>query len=156
MDDHRFAQTQFGTDLALGPVAQLRVDQIGEPRHPGDGPEPADRTRELLVARLGEVRTVEFYEEDTRLALPAARCDVRVTRSEGDASAYRVEVTARTLLRDLALFPDRLDPAVEVDEMLVTLLPGESTVFRVTGAVIEDPGALGTRPVLRCVNDTIA
>ncbi|MER5684335.1 hypothetical protein [Streptomyces sp. NPDC002205] len=118
--------------------------------------EPADRTRELLVARLGEVRTVEFYEEDTRLALPPARCDVRVTRSEGDASVYRVEVTARTLLRDLALFPDRLDPAAEVDEMLVTLLPGESTVFRVTGAVIEDPGALGTRPVLRCVNDTIA
>ncbi|MGW5275343.1 glycosyl hydrolase 2 galactose-binding domain-containing protein [Streptomyces sp. NPDC004044] len=118
--------------------------------------EPADRTRELLVARLGEVRTVEFYEEDTRLALPPARHDVRVTRSDGDVPAYRVEVTARTLLRDLALFPDRLDPAAEVDEMLVTLLPGESTVFRVTGAVIEDPGALGTRPVLRCVNDTIA
>lgn len=40
--------------------------------------------------------------------------------------------------------------------MLVTLLPGESTVFRVTGAVIEAPEALGTRPALRCVNDTIA
>lgn len=68
---------------------------------------------------------------------------MRVTRSDGDASAYRVEVTARTLLRDLALFPDRLDPADEVDEMLVTLLPGESTVFRVTGAVIEDRGHWG-------------
>ncbi|WP_443044298.1 hypothetical protein [Streptomyces sp. NBC_00353] len=112
--------------------------------------------RHELVARLGEVRTVEFYEEDTRLALPPACYDVRVTRSDGDASAYRVELTARTLLRDLALFPDRLDPAAAVDEMLVTLLPGESAVFRVTGAVIEDPGALGTRPVLRCVNDTIA
>ncbi|MGY5032821.1 hypothetical protein ACWC9U_18375 [Streptomyces sp. 900116325] len=40
--------------------------------------------------------------------------------------------------------------------MLVTLLPGESTVFRVTGAVLEDPGALGIRPVLRCVNDALA
>ncbi|WP_442806920.1 MULTISPECIES: hypothetical protein [unclassified Streptomyces] len=49
-------------------------------------------------------------------------------------------MTARTLLRDRALFPDRLDPA---DEMLVTLLPGESTVFRVTGAVIEDRGHWG-------------
>lgn len=68
---------------------------------------------------------------------------MRVTRSDGDASAYRVEVTARTLLRDRALFPDRLDPADEVDEMLVTLLPGESTVFRVTGAVIEDRGHWG-------------
>ncbi|MGW9136977.1 glycosyl hydrolase 2 galactose-binding domain-containing protein [Streptomyces sp. NPDC055681] len=146
-----------GTVLA---EEELRVStaprQVTRLTLPPSVAEPADRTRELLVARLGEVRTVEFYEEDTRLALPPARYDVRVTRSDDDASAYRVEVTARTLLRDLALFPDRLDPAAEVDEMLVTLLPGESTVFRVTGAVIEDPGALGTRPVLRCVNDTIA
>ncbi|MET8513541.1 glycoside hydrolase family 2 protein [Streptomyces sp. NPDC005077] len=146
-----------GTVLA---EEELRVStaprQVTRVTLPPSVAEPADRTRELLVARLGEVRTVEFYEEDTQLALPPARYDVRVTRSDGDASAYRVEVTARTLLRDLALFPDRLDPAAEVDEMLVTLLPGESTVFRVTGAVIEDPGALGTRPVLRCVNDTIA
>ncbi|MET8326396.1 hypothetical protein [Streptomyces sp. NPDC005181] len=118
--------------------------------------EPADRTRELLVARMGEVRAVEFYEEDPRLALPPARYDVKITQGDGEASGYRVEVTARTLLRDVALFPDRLDPAAEVDEMLVTMLPGESAVFRVTGAVIEDPGALGARPVLRCVNDAIA
>lgn len=43
-------------------------------------------------------------------------------------------MTAHTLLRDLALFPDRLDPAARVDEMLVTLLPGETTLFHVTGA----------------------
>jgi beta-mannosidase len=29
----------------------------------------------------------------------------------------------------VALFPDRLDPAAEVDEMLVTLLPGEIARF---------------------------
>ncbi|WP_406427621.1 hypothetical protein [Streptomyces sp. NBC_01589] len=46
VDDHRFTQTQFGAELALGPVAQLRVDQIGEPRHPGDGP----------VAQRGQMR----------------------------------------------------------------------------------------------------
>ncbi|WP_392671094.1 glycoside hydrolase family 2 protein [Streptomyces sp. LN785] len=118
--------------------------------------EPDDRSRELLVARLGEVRAVEFYEEDTRLALPPARYDVTVTESDGEGSGYRVVVTARTLLRDLALFPDRLDPAAEVDEMLVTLLPGESAVFRVTGAVLADPRELGNRPVLRCVNDRSA
>ncbi|MFD8691241.1 glycoside hydrolase family 2 protein [Streptomyces sp. NPDC059651] len=117
--------------------------------------EPADRTRELLVARVGDTRAVEFYEEDTRLALPPARYDVTVTESGGEAPGYRVEVTARTLLRDLALFPDRLDPAAEVDEMLVTLLPGESAVFMITGAALADPEALGTRPVLRCVNDAV-
>ncbi|MET7858307.1 glycoside hydrolase family 2 protein [Streptomyces sp. NPDC005318] len=118
--------------------------------------EPRERTREVLVARLGEVRAVEFYEEDTRLALKPARYDVKVTESEEPGAGYRVEVTARTLLRDLALFPDRLNPAAEVDDMLVTLLPGESAVFRVTGVVLADPEALGARPVLRCVNDTLA
>ncbi|WP_277333490.1 hypothetical protein [Streptomyces sp. JH34] len=39
--------------------------------------------------------------------------------------------------------------------MLVTLLPGESAVFHVTGAVLKDPEAPGSRPVLRCVNDLV-
>lgn len=38
--------------------------------------------------------------------------------------------------------------------MLVDLLPGESALFHVTGAVLGNPSALGTRPVLRCVDDT--
>lgn len=77
--------------------------------------------------------------------------------AEEDAGtpAYRVEVTAETLLRDLCLFPDRLHPDAETDTMLLTVLPGETAVLRVTGAVLDDPSALGTRPVLRCVNDRI-
>ncbi|SCE29407.1 glycoside hydrolase family 2 protein [Streptomyces sp. PpalLS-921] len=117
---------------------------------------PEDGTREVLVAELDGVRAVEFYEEDTRLALPEARYDVSVVAQGDDpAAGYRVTVTARTLLRDLALFPDRLDGAAEVDDMLVTLLPGESAVLHVTGAVLEDPDALGRAPVLRCVNDVV-
>ncbi|MFJ8887608.1 glycosyl hydrolase 2 galactose-binding domain-containing protein [Streptomyces sp. NPDC102402] len=117
--------------------------------------EPEDGAREVLVAELGDLRTVEFYEEDTRVALPPARYDAVVTQGDESGIGYRVTVTARTLLRDLALFPDRLDPAAEVDDMLVTLLPGERAVFHVTGAVLKDPGALGARPVLRCVNDAV-
>ena len=58
------------------------------------------------------------------------------------------------MLRDLALFPDRLDPAASVDEALVTLLPGESTTFTVATDAPLDPAALTTRPVLRCVNES--
>lgn len=116
---------------------------------------PADPARELLVARLGEARTVRFYEEDTRLALPPADYDVEVTRTDPaiPGSGYLVTVTAHTLVRELALFPDRLDPSAVVDDMMVTLLPGESAHFRVTGATLPDPAALGTFPVLRCVNE---
>ena len=66
---------------------------------------------------------------------------------------YRVTLTATTLLRDVCLFPDRLHPDAVVDEMLVTLLPGESATFHVSGAVLADPDALLRAPVLRCVND---
>ena len=62
-------------------------------------------------------------------------------------------MTARTILRDLTLFPDRLDPEATVDEALVTLLPGESAVFVVRSQLSLDPEALTNRPVLRCVND---
>ncbi|MFG2589030.1 glycoside hydrolase family 2 protein [Streptomyces sp. NPDC048438] len=122
---------------------------------PSSVADPDDSTREVLVAELGEQRVVEFYEEDTRLALPPARYHATVTQGDESGIGYRVTVTARTLLRDVALFPDRLDPAAEVDDMLVTLLPGESAVFHVTGAVLKDPEALRSRPVLRCVNDTV-
>ncbi|MFC5072474.1 hypothetical protein ACFPN0_12985 [Kitasatospora cinereorecta] len=76
----------------------------------------------------------------TGRALPPARYDAMITQGDAAGAGYRVTVTARTLLRDLALFPGRLDPAAEVDDMLVTLLPGERAVFHVTGAVLEDPG----------------
>jgi hypothetical protein len=62
-------------------------------------------------------------------------------------------ITAHNLLRDLTLYPDRLHPDAEVDLAGVTLLPGESVTFTVTGATGPDPAALTRRPVLRCVND---
>jgi beta-mannosidase len=39
-----------------------------------------------------------------------------------------------------------------VDDMLVTLLPRESRIFRVTCAVELDADALGASPVFRCAN----
>jgi len=43
-----------------------------------------------------------------------------------------------------------------VDDMLITLLPGESTAFLVRSRNPLDPSALTSRPVLRCVNDIVA
>ncbi|MFB9677137.1 glycoside hydrolase family 2 protein [Streptosporangium vulgare] len=110
---------------------------------------PADPSAELLSVRLDGHRALRFFAEDTRVAFPAAAYDTEVTPAEG--GGLDLTVTARTLLRDLALFPDRLDPASSVDDMLLTLLPGESVTLHVTGS--PDPAALVGRPVLRCVND---
>ncbi|GAB3879698.1 hypothetical protein GCM10027612_05930 [Microbispora bryophytorum subsp. camponoti] len=81
---------------------------------------------------------------------PPAEMDTVVEEVEG---GLRVRVTARTIVRELALFPDRLDPRATVDDQLVTLLPGETAVFHVTGGEV-DPGALVRHPVLRCVNES--
>ncbi|HEX4811654.1 MAG TPA: glycoside hydrolase family 2 protein [Nonomuraea sp.] len=115
-------------------------------------PPPGDPAGELLVATLGEVRTVRFHADDPAVALPAAACDARAERVPG---GYRVTVTALTVLRELALFPDRLDPDATVDDQLVTLLPGETRAFHVTTARELDAAALTRFPVLRCVNEPV-
>ncbi|MEV0582955.1 glycoside hydrolase family 2 protein [Nonomuraea sp. NPDC050310] len=110
-----------------------------------DGPDAG-----LVAITLGEHRRLHFLAEDPQAGLPVAAYDTRVTAEPGGVA---VTVTARTLLRELALFPDRLDPAATVDEQLVTLLPGESVTFHVATERELDPAALIGHPVLRCVNE---
>ncbi|MET8835471.1 glycoside hydrolase family 2 protein [Micromonospora sp. NPDC004540] len=113
---------------------------------------PDEARRELLVAEAGETaeRALWFFATDREVEWPAAELDATV---EPAGDAQRVRVTARTVLRDLTLFPDRLHPSAEVDRALVTLLPGESATFTVTATVPLDAAALTARPVLRAVND---
>jgi beta-mannosidase len=66
-----------------------------------------------------------------------------------------VTVQASALIKDLAVFPDRLDPAARVDSALITLRAGDSHTFVVTGADGLDEVALTAAPVLRSVNDLI-
>ncbi|GAB3334757.1 glycoside hydrolase family 2 protein [Micromonospora halotolerans] len=121
---------------------------------PAELARPVEARRELLVAEAGETaeRALWFFATDREVEWPAAELDATV---EPAGDAQRVRVTARTVLRDLILYPDRLHPSGQVDQALVTLLPGESTTFTVTAAERLDPAALTARPVLRCVNDLV-
>jgi beta-mannosidase len=82
-------------------------------------------------------------------ALPPAVFDTAV---EPVDDGYLVHVTAGSVVRELTLFSDRLDPLSTVDSALVNLLPGEAHTFHVGTAQTLDPGALTRPPVLRCVN----
>ena len=75
---------------------------------------PDDPTVELVTFDDGAIRGEHFFADDA--TLPDPDHTVRVGAAE-------VTVTAGVLLRDLALFPDRIHPESTVDEMLVTLLP---------------------------------
>ncbi|KAB1931677.1 glycoside hydrolase family 2 protein [Micromonospora sp. ALFpr18c] len=119
---------------------------------PAELARPDEARRELLVAEAGESaeRALWFFAEDRDVDWPAAAWDATVEPAD---DGQRVRVTARTVLRDLTLFPDRLDATAAVDNALVTLLPGESATFTVRADGVVDEAALTARPVLRCVND---
>ncbi|HEX6684605.1 MAG TPA: hypothetical protein VF062_17505 [Candidatus Limnocylindrales bacterium] len=112
---------------------------------------PDDPAAELTVASVEDHRSFWFFTEDREIAYPTASLTADVSTLDGE---IRVTVHARTILRDLTLFPDRLDPAATVDQAMVTLLPGESATFTVRTALPLRPQDLTSRPVLRCVNDS--
>ena len=115
---------------------------------------PADPRAELLCARAEGLTTAfGYFVEDTELVLADADAAYQVEVAHAPGGC-RVTVTAFALAKDLALFPDRLDPAGRVDTGLVTLLAGESHTFAVTGADLDEV-ALTTKPVLRSVNDVV-
>lgn len=107
---------------------------------------------ESEVLRVGAdvVAAWWHFVEDVDAGLPVPQLEVEVVPEPG---GHRVEVMAHTLLRDLTLLVDPLDPSASVDEMLVTLLPGERVTFRVTGTVGVSPGSFLDPLVVRSSND---
>jgi beta-mannosidase len=113
---------------------------------------PAEAGREVVVATTPSARGLWFFVEDRDSALAAPAFDATATRTE---SGYRVEVTAGALVRDLALLVDRVDPDAVVDDMLATLLPGESVVWEVSSSADVDPHAYLHGSVLRSANQLL-
>ena len=116
--------------------------------------DPADPAAELLLATDGARpdsgrRALWTYATERDTALPAPSFDADVERVE---DGYRVSVTASGLLRDVAVLADRLAPDAVVDDMLVTLLPGERASFLVSTRAELIPSALTSPEVLRCTN----
>lgn len=152
------AKGRFQVDVPAGSARTVEL--------PAELAIPEDPRTELVVADVvggagagaavgvdGAERALHFFAEDRDIPYPAPDYGVAI---QPGPDGLAVTVTARTIMRDLSLFPDRLDPGATVDRALVTLLPEESATFTVrTGPdpASIDTGALGRRPVLRCVND---
>lgn len=109
---------------------------------------PDDARREMIVVTMHDSTAFYFFNEDIELDLPEAKYEVKVEQNEGD---YLVHITAKTFLRDLCLFVDRIHPDAEIDDMMVNMLPNETTVFRVKSPVTISAEQI-TSPVVRCVN----
>ncbi|MFJ1757190.1 glycoside hydrolase family 2 protein [Kitasatospora sp. NPDC088134] len=107
----------------------------------------AGSAEEYLVADADGLRAVHFAVADKAFAYPRPEFELAV--EEAGDGAVDVVVTARTLVRDLLLQADRIDPAATADRGLTTLLPGERTTIRVHGA--GTPTAAQVRAAVFCV-----
>jgi beta-mannosidase len=142
-----------GTLLAAYDVTvDLAARATGTAVLPAEVATPLDATGELLLAEAGPNRAWWHFAEDVDAALPAAGLDCRVQTVEG---GYRLHVTARTLVRDLTVLADRVDPQAVVDDMLLTLLPGEGAVFGIRAPAVADPAAFTGPDVLRSANQLL-
>jgi beta-mannosidase len=108
-----------------------------------------DAASEVLSAQGSGESGFWFFAEDIASALPAAELAVK---AEAVAGGYRLTVTAATLVRDLSVLADKVAPDAVADEMLVTLLPGQTAVFQITTAADVDPEAFADPAVLRSAN----
>jgi beta-mannosidase len=111
-----------------------------------------DPAREVLVVGAGAERALWFYREDKDLALPPPELGTHVRRV-GDG--YEVALTARTLQRDVALLADKVVADAVVDDMVVTLLAGESARLHLRTAADIDPQRLVSADVLRSANQLL-
>ncbi len=112
----------------------------------------AEGAKEFLVADADGLRALHFAVPDRDFAYPKPLFDVQV-EEVGDSGAdatVDVVVTARTLVRDLLLQPDRLSPEAVADTGLVTLLRGEQVRIRVAGW--SAPTVDGARSAIFCVD----
>ena len=108
---------------------------------------------QVLLAESAGLRAWWHFTEDVDADLPDPDLDVTVEQIDG---GYRLAVTTGGLVRDLAVLADRLAAEAVVDDMLVTLLPGETTTFtiRTTAALTKEQ--LTDPLVLRSANQLVA
>jgi beta-mannosidase len=108
---------------------------------------------EVVIARLGDKVAHWFFVDYRDSALEPAQVDVDARPRTG---GWDVHVTARVLLREVTLLTDRIAPDASADAALLTMMPGETTVIRVEGAVDSDTRGFAGRRILRSANDLVS
>ena len=115
-----------------------------------DNPVPIEPDLALVVTAGGAERRVRLLVPDVEAALPAPDFETEVAATPTGA---QVTVTAKTFLRSLCIFPDRVDEDAWADSALIDLFPGESHTFAVFGDIAaDDLPRLTAAPVLRSLS----
>jgi len=113
----------------------------------------AGKPGEFLLAEAEGHRAWWHSCEDVDAGLPAPDL---TAHAEPIPGGYRLTVTANAFVRDLAVLADRLAADATVDDMLVSLLPGESVTFVITTSAVLSLEQLTDPLVLRSANQLVA
>jgi beta-mannosidase len=108
---------------------------------------------QVLLAESTSLRAWWHFAEDVDADLRNPDLDVTVEQIDG---GYRLDVTTGSLTRDLAVLADRLAADAVVDDMLVTLLPGETKTFTIRTTAVLTKEQLTDPLVLRSANQLVA
>jgi beta-mannosidase len=119
---------------------------------PFDVSSPGDPAGEVILADATGERAWWHFVEDIEAKLPIADM---ATEVETVAGGYLLVVTAGTFVRDLAVLIDKLDPDGSVDDMLVTLFPGERVRFEISSTAELSLADLSDPNMLRCANQLV-
>jgi beta-mannosidase len=113
---------------------------------------PADPRQEALVldpAGLDHsARDVWLYVPDRLLIEPRPRWTAQIGRVDDDS--VTVIIAAETVLRDLVIQADRIEPHATVDDQVRTVLPGEQVTFRIKTNARPGPSLFAGSPVVWC------
>lgn len=102
----------------------------------------------FLVAQVDGKQAFWWPHADKVMPYFAPHYNAILTKTD---TGYRLAITALTLLRDLCIFIDRVDPLASITDQFVTLLPGQEIIFDVVTNREMAVDELCSSPVLRCI-----
>ena len=117
--------------------------------------EAGDASREVLIADVGyagdpgHARAIHTFVEDKDVAYEKAPFTATATPEH---DGYAITIAATGFVRDLSLLADKVAPAAEVSDALITLAPGESVTLHVATNAHVSPNAFLSPEVLTSVN----
>lgn len=156
----RRVSTELGGKVLAEELIDISVPARGAESYPLPAAiaDPDNESAEYIEVRSLEEEPAlapafRYFVEDTALALVDPALALSASAKFAD-DGVEVTVSALALVKDIALFPDRVDALATVDSSLITLAAGEKHVFHVRGTGLEVNAFLAA-PVLRCANDLV-
>jgi len=145
-----FHGTGLATETNRLSVAPRATERIPVPAGVAS---PGSAESELIRAEFGNAFGDWFFADyrDSALAEPQL-----VTDLQSVDNGYRLTVEATNLVRDLTVLIDKVAPNATVDRGLVTLLPGERSVFTIVTHDVIAEGAVSTGEVLLSANQLVS